>query len=414
MPKTRLSVFALMILAAFFLLGCEAAPKPPDHTNAWLSYKFIKRGCPVNAITTSCTELTDAPVGEGYYRDIGADQLVAPPNGTQFDAWLLKYGFGNGAPEIRAVYGNRGDLAFGRDMHCLQSGQNIACYVTNYGPPPTFNSPAGFTRNCSWGGCDSQRNKLFEFPSLEDGRAIQDAIDALSPFGTVAMVWTPNSGLPNNGNNVTFYAFSSGGALLPAVELDDEFPGLPKTLPRMCMACHGGTWDALTASVINASFLPFDMYSFKYSRDYQYDLYGQQEAFRKLNQMVLATTPPQAITDFITGSYPKGVGNVGSIEIDNYVPPASQTSPGWAPDPELYNVVVKPYCRTCHLAMGGTLDFEDYNEFKTWAGQIDYTVCQSHDMPHAEVPYVRFWLKDKPAQEKLRDFLKSQGQTGCP
>jgi hypothetical protein len=98
----------------------------------------------------------------------------------------------------------------------------------------------------------------------------------------------------------------------------------------------------------------------------------------------------------------------GSIEIDNYVPP------GWAQDPDLYNLVVKPYCRTCHLSEGGNADFGTYQKFVAEASTTNDLVCNSHDMAHAEVPYVRFWLKDFVAQQKLRDFLKSQGQSGCP
>src|SRR5438876_5417411 len=338
----------IAVVGAAFI-GCDATPQPPAHTNAWLSYKF-SRNCPSPSGSSNCPALSDVSEASNYYNTIGANALVAPPNGTVFDAWLTANGFNGAAQEVRAVYGNRGDLAFGRDTHCLQSGQDIACYVTNYGPPPAFgaNNP-----NCDWTGCSPhQFFTTYEFPALEGGGAIDDTINGNHPFGTVAMVWTPNSGAANNANNVTFYAFSSRGFLLEIVDLDDETHGQGKVIPRMCMACHGGRYDSPTDSVLGASFLPFDMCSFKFSNDFNFDLDGQQEAFRKLIQLVLATNPPApAIAEFINGSYPKGVGNTGSIEIDNYVPS------GWSPDPDLYNLVVKPYCRTCHLSEGGNADF---------------------------------------------------------
>ena len=92
--------------AAAALIGCDAAPQPPAHTNAWLSYKY-SRNCP-----TGCPALFDVSEATNYYNTIGANTLVAPPNGTQFDAWLTANGFSSWALDVRAVYGNRGDLAF--------------------------------------------------------------------------------------------------------------------------------------------------------------------------------------------------------------------------------------------------------------------------------------------------------------
>src|SRR5712691_9465412 len=206
-------------VAAAALIGCDAAPQPPTHTNAWLSYKY-SRNCPSGLnINFACPALHDISEANNYSNTIGANTLVARPNGTQCDAWLTANGFNSGAQDARAVYGNRGDLAFGRDMHCLQSGQNIACYVTNFGPPPVLTF--GADPSPAWLG-DNNSGFTYTFPALENGSAIDDAINGHLPFGTVAMVWTPNSGAANNANNVTFYAFGSGGNLLTEVDLDDE------------------------------------------------------------------------------------------------------------------------------------------------------------------------------------------------
>jgi hypothetical protein len=409
----RGTLLVCIAVAGTALLGCDATPQPPAHTHTWLSYKY-NRAC------TDCGDLFDATPTFNYYTAIGIDLNQNPPFGL--DDWLNANGFNGAVQDVRAVFGNRGDLAFGRDMHCMQSPQtqNVACYVSNYGPAPrdgcdTPPDPYGGGCTGSWVGLSYSASEpytfgdgdaTYTFPFLENLGAINDAINAHNTFGTVAMVWTPNPVVPASANNVKFYAFDGGGGLIERVGLDEEDT---KTLPRMCMACHGGKYDTNTDTVTGASFLPFDLYSFKYSNDFQYDFYSQQEAFRQLNQMVLVTNPPaQAIKDFINGSYPNGVGNVGTFQFDKYLPP------GWTPDPDLYNIVVKPYCRTCHLAAGGNADFGSYQKFVAEAQGIQETVCDLHDMPHAEVPYVRFWLKDMPAQQKLRDFLKSQGQTGCP
>src|SRR2546426_4922011 len=100
MRRSRFAGLAL-ITVVLFLIGCDAAPQPPAHTNAWLSYKY-SRNCP-----TGCPALFDVSEATNYYNTIGANTLVAPPNGTQFDAWLTANGFNSGALDVRAVYGNR-------------------------------------------------------------------------------------------------------------------------------------------------------------------------------------------------------------------------------------------------------------------------------------------------------------------
>src|SRR6266571_760420 len=156
MCRTRFGGFAL-ITAVLFLAGCDVAPQPPAHDHSWLSYKY-SRNC------SGCSDLTDTAEGANYYTAIGIDLTQQPP--FDFSAWLTANGFTSGAQEIRAVYGNRGDLAFGRDMHCLQSAQQVACYVTNYGPTPADQTG---DLNCDWTGCDGNGHALFQFPKLENG-----------------------------------------------------------------------------------------------------------------------------------------------------------------------------------------------------------------------------------------------------
>jgi hypothetical protein len=171
--------------------------------------------------------------------------------------------------------------------------------------------------------------------------------------------------------------------------------------------------------VTGASFLPFDPFNFRYPTDPAHTFDAQQESIRQLNALVLATNPNQPIIDLINAMYPNGVTNTGSTPVDGYVPA------GWSDNPTLYTGVVRPYCRTCHLAQG--LTFEASSDFEGEPGLVQGIICGSHDMPHAQVPFgishpgvgtgsngqtVGFW-NDAVAQRDFGNFFKSQGVASC-
>ena len=408
-----LTVVMLGMLAIALLTGCRtsANPHPNDfHTNSWLSYKY-------NFSCNNCSDLTDNDAANRYYCTIGETGGTLPggvdpancnqgnPPTLTFDHWKQANGFpASGYPDAHAFYGNLGDLRIGRDMNCVQSNQNVACYVTNYGPPPFDPGLPG--TSADWAGYKGG-DYTYNFPKLTD--AISDAAAGNHPFATVAMVYNPNAVNPNpNGpapNMVTFYVFDDQGNLLPAAALDGEGN---KTNPRMCMTCHGGRYDTGTDSALLSSFLPFDVYYFQYIDGLQLD--DQQEGFRNLNRLVkIANTPPAgqqangnqaAIVDFInnstTGLYRGAVDTPNTPAQDGYLPI------GWYNNPGLYNSVVRQYCRMCHLAQTAT--FSTYQEFFNQASDIEDKVCQLHDMPNAQVPLVRYW-KDGLAQDDMRTFL---------
>lgn len=422
-----LSAFAWVVIAPL-LTNCNQVPPPPSHKDAWLSFKFVSggpfgQGC---GLPPGSCGLDDEGEAGKYYSAIGADALVAPPNGSKFDAWKTKYGFVAGATIAHASYGNQADLQLGRDMYCVQASPQVACYVSNYGQPPF--DPIGMVENPLW-------------PDLEG--AVNQAVVAglpnhapVIPFATVAMVSNPN-GVGPNGDKVTFYVFDGKGNLINFAALDGEGK---KSVPRMCMACHGGSYAPSTASTpasaTGAFFLPFDTGSFKYDPSLTED--QQQEAFRQLNTAVLATNPSPAIVEFINGSYCSSagnptisdptspscrnqVGNAGSTTFDGFVPA------GWNGQSNLYNGVVKKYCRMCHLA--GVPAFNSHQDFVNTATEIENFVCEIGDMPHAEVPFgfgtnanlthnaVGFWLDNLGTAEKdLKAFLSSQPniKVRCP
>jgi len=330
------------------LSGCEGTSTVPEPPQEWLTRK--------------------QPTGvraQEYYEAIGAkvgEVCLDLPCKQTFYAWASANGFDEGG-DVTAYYYNEQDSRLAREMHCKQNGMNLACYVHNYGQPGD---------------------------SAEDAFA---EMHAGNIFATVAM---ERIYLGDGKYDVQFYVYiwfdsepPDNALLTPVAELDSEGN---KSVPGVCMACHGGVVNPETKKVENASFLPFDVYSFKYDTAPGRTLAEQQEAFRQLNFMVLSPgNRSVAIQNLINGMYQDMVDVPGTIPIDDFVPlpGTSGLATGWQAYPEMYERVVRPYCRGCHIAM--SIDFLDYEEFVVYHDDIETAVCASRAMPHAEVPYEKFW-----------------------
>jgi hypothetical protein len=335
----------------------------PAYDKQWLSRKG--KG--------SLTEAT------AYYNAIGA----IPAKDT-FAKWKTANGFDSGGDAV-AYYYNAGDLGLGREMHCKQVGANVACYVTNYGKP------------------------LFP-PASDPAASIAAAIAGNDPIATVAMEYAAGGG----GGAVQFYVYNNVGSLAPQAELDSE--GL-KNVPHICLSCHGGNYIESTQTVEGASFREFDVFSFLYDEVTGFNLANQQEAFRRLNAMVKATSPNSAnannpIVNLIDGMYPCGVNTSGCAASNSYVPPGWST-PGQS---ALYNTIPKIYCRACHIAQASYIDWTQYSQFTTFSNQIQRAACTTRDMPHAEVPFRKFWFSTDPhAPAYLADPVTGLNfPGGCP
>jgi Fibronectin type III domain len=290
---------------------------------------------------------------------------------------------------LRAVYFNAGDLNLGRDMSCAQSGQTIACMVSNFAPPVNFF--AGDT------------------PDVQTALAgaVQGVHSAANGYlATVAM--EVNLAHPDD---VKFYVFAGENELGSTVAVLDTEADPQSHLPSgyspfNCITCHGGSYDTNSHTVTGASFLPFDVYSFKYSQQPGFTQADQEETFRRFNALVKATRPSapagtDPIATFIDGMYAGNAAVPGARANDTWVP-AGWMTPAPA-GPNVYNYVIKPFCRTCHLAMSGDLSFPSYLKFKTPAinpnnnqflggqrDQIQAALCGGA-MPQAEVPFRKFW-----------------------
>jgi hypothetical protein len=312
-----------------------------------------------------------------YYATIGAT-----PAKDDLTKWKQANGFpatGPASDEVRAQYFNAQDLNLGRDTHCHVAGTHLACYQNNSGPEP---GSAGF-------------------PDAD--KALSEMVNGQAPFATVAMDQDASG-------TVNFYAYNGSGTLLPAARLDNESP---KAMPNVCTACHGGRYDLNTHTVSGASFLPFDVFGFKFASAPGFSLNDQQEAFRKLNVMVKntspnATNPNNPIVTFIDGMYSGAVGTPGTHANDNWVPA------GWAAKPNVYDVV-KRTCRTCHLAVSQSYDFTSYKQMLTDDKvPIQVSVCNGKSMPHAEVPYRKFWTQTTVYLPGYWSDPSVLGLTGCP
>lgn len=295
--------------------------------------------------------------------------------------WKAANGFDTGADTV-AYYYNAGDLGLGREMHCKRhpvNTNNIACYVTNYG------------RNFP--------------PAADPVTAISDAINHNNPIATVAMEYVPGST-----SGVKFYVYfhsSAGDNLAPQAVLDSENF---KNVPHLCMNCHGGTYDATNNVANGSAFLPFDITSFKYDQVEGYSLANQQASFRSLNSLVLATNPNSAnandpIGALINLMYPCGVNNSGCTSPYNPTTPIAAPA-DWAAKPALYQTIVGPYCRTCHISLDSAKDWTKATQFLNafsdtppgFRTLINSAVCTTaaHYMPHAEKTYKNFWFSTNP------------------
>jgi hypothetical protein len=311
-----------------------------------------------------------------YYNTVGAT-----PAKDDLSKWKVANGFpaqGAAADEVQARYFNAQDLNLGRDTHCHMVGAHLACYQNNSGPEPG----------------------TADFPNAD--KALGEMVNGLPPFATVAMDQDASG-------TVNFYAYKKDGSLVQAAALDNEGP---KAMPNVCTACHGGRYDASSHRVTGASFLPFDVFGFKYASAPGFSLNDQQEAFRKLNAMVKstnpnATNPNNPIVTFIDGMYSGSVGTPGVHATDNWVPA------GWSAKPNVYDVF-KRTCRTCHLAVGETYDFTSYKQLSDYQGIVSADVCQGHSMPNAEVPYRKFWTQTTVYLPGYWSDPSTLSLSGCP
>jgi hypothetical protein len=354
----------------------------------------------------------------GTITDNSADYQTQTTTGNYagrgtFPTWLSTNGFGGSATETKAVYFNNGDLKFGRSMHCRSvahagtpfAQDYIACYVSNFGSV----------------GLD-----FGDQPHATGTSVLSDAYSNTNVVATVAMEYHPDQT-----DKVQFWAYKADGSYFPNPALDVEGK---KPMPDICMGCHQGSYGGVGTLVNGAVFLPFDIDSFL--GDDGNALQGTlgsgaprpaQSDFRQLNQFVLqasdigsGVSPAfQRLMDiwYKDAGHPTGVNDpAATYHFGQGAAALNANTPGiFAAHQALYDDVVRPVCRTCHIARDPNSDtWDQLSQLTGSASFIGLLACgpgntsPHHTMPHAQVPYKRFW------ETNLETTLGTELSITCP
>ena len=469
-----------------------------------------------------------------YYVGIGAGIIDANSNfqaTDTFRAFKIRNGFNTGS-DVQAVYFNEGDLRLGRDMHCKENGAKIACYVSNYGPPPLVNgqpnphwpnaqvalaetinrvhgvvtpgqpfatvameyspTPAektvtvrefdGATPNTRPSSdCPFVGSIIERIPGVDVDTGIDIEAGDIVTFSASGSIWAglcligntgpngygnpepkypfpsatgfsvigrvgtggyffigdgsggplssktsgrlflrTNDDIPGNGNgsfsvkisvnrqNVKFYIYDKEDTNLPEEkrELVQSVAALDQERKAGSSNVYGLSWrnirlhkqpcDWCVISSIDLSNFIFSSENPNYIRS------AQEEKFRELNRLVKLTNPNplnpnKPIEEMIDWMYGLQINQKDKLA-DDELP-----VPGWFGHKELYNEIIRPYCRTCHVAQRQNLEFASYEQFKS-NPNLNYLLCQTGEMPHAQVPYDRFKLR-RLSDTVARDFV---------
>ncbi|MFP6663227.1 MAG: carboxypeptidase-like regulatory domain-containing protein [Deltaproteobacteria bacterium] len=467
--------------------GVNDVPEPAGGRTNFLTAKF--GGNPVKNDTSACLYYN---IIDPDCVDLDCDGVVDPgtdPGGIckrmTLGGWWEKNGFdpvdGLGTGEVDAWYLNSNDLGFGREMHCRVTSYSypllaalrkearsaprgstgdprrthaaeldsyalylalaspwadpaalkvlafrwpstIACYVANYTTDHCNNYPTNNPTNA---------DLAYQGQIAIEADPTQNPLHA---YGTVAMEFSPIEGFGELGSLTKFYVY--GGRTAESERLyDANLDGCgEKSVPELCMACHGGSWpgsgtqtggadlagiypfDGGSASEVAAfqaradliepmtpnsfgfsSFLPFDpdTYLFPAAADEA----AQHDSLRALNRLVRYTEPKDAIIELTKGFYGN---NFSTGTFANFMPSSSSM------DPALYTNVYATACRGCHAATyqvtptPGRICVDDVSGE---GGGYDPT------MPHAKLTYLNFWRSDFPqsAAQVHMDSLVSGG-----
>lgn len=296
-----------------------------------------------------------------YYRAIGGvsgcDADGNMIGGVTFDRWKQQHGMApyNTGTEFEATFVNKVDLNLTRNHHGIRVGDDhLAFYVCNH-LGPTDESQAAVDV------------------------AIDNAVAGRNLVACVAMDYSVSPGVNGDRPFIKYFIFGPSGELLPSVNLDGR---REKFVPGVCVACHGGEHyagsypeDGSGVANVGASYLPFDIDNYAFSSESGLRKEDQLAEIRQLNQLLLESNPTQGMIALITAWYAGG----GDAPDETYVPPSYATT---ATDTAYYRNVIKPYCRTCHVAYGGSFNSEDKDTF--YDGHLFGNICGGDDQPYRD------------------------------
>ena len=356
---------------------------------------------------------------------------------TTFVDWKNKNGFdGATGRQATAVFGDFRDLGYGRRMTARHNSDGtIAFFVENY------------LVDTGGGGYGSGLN--LDAAIVQD-RRWQANVNAIE-FS------------PGPGGTVKFAKFFSFDPVTGKRRLEQDIDGRgPKSLPGLCISCHGGRADALEplgaaapparfAFLANSAELQqrgdtrgklhvFEVDALTFSNRPGFTRPEQEAALKAMNEIVLcsypivgappvppppsknACRPPATANDtewqgtaatLIQGAY-------GGSELpnDNYAEPA--VAAGWLTRAALYTGVVVPACRSCHIVRGtggpllrqSDIDLTTFAKFDSYADRIKAHVFDRGNMPLARIVFDKFW--NSGMADQLAAYLDAKGPTFAP
>jgi cytochrome c553 len=374
------------------------------------------------------------------------------PNNSKdtLSKWMTANGFGNPASgsEVSAVFGDVRDLGYGRYVHGRKNNDGTYAFmVENYMVGPAANY--GYSSlNLDAAVAQDQRWHV-----NTNGIEVSPGPDCVTPL--------PNTS-PSCQYFTKFYSFNPvTGARLLSANLDGRGD---KAMPGICVNCHGGRGDALllaSASAVHGQFAIvgnpavgvrgdlkaklhfFEPDTFGFSSLAGFTRVAQEAAIKTMNKWVLCTYPlptsasgvpvafaedacrpiakanewQGASADIIKAGYNNGQlpiavsgvlvdGMPSATFVDTYVP-NKWAAPGQS---SLYQNVVKPTCRVCHLLRGvapqSNIDFSSFAGFQGYADRIKGHTIDQGDMPLSKLLYDRYWATPSMYQS-LGTFLQA-------
>ncbi|MBI3530045.1 MAG: hypothetical protein HY067_19025 [Betaproteobacteria bacterium] len=331
-------------------------------------------------------------------------------------SWKNKNQFGTGAQEFVAVFRDVRDLGYGRRMTGRRNSDgSIAFFVENYN---VSNVPGGY----------SQVNV--------DAAVVRDPTWHV---GTNAIEWSPaqctasdSSDCDITVNFTKYFNFDpTTGQRQNTLNLDGR--GL-KSMPGICISCHGGRADPLTPQStyalvenalsrkrgdVQARLQAFNVDSFEWATTPGFTRADQESVLKIFNEWVLCSYPGGGTVNVPGGTCTRPTAGANEWQgtaaalIQNWYGgaalPNAQFSDtylpaGWntgATNVQLYQQVVAPFCRTCHLLRGtanqSDIDFDSEAKFRSYASRIKAHVFDRGNMPLAFLVYQDFWKSNGPS-----------------
>ena len=348
--------------------------------------------------------------------------------------WKAKNGFDSGTgTQVTVVFGDKRDLGYGRRMTARYDPNDctapVAVMVENYLVEPAvsyayspLNLDAAVVRDSRWhlvtnaiefspraAGTGRPFTKFFAFNATTGARELMIDMDGRGEKAMPGPCITCHSG--------------RGDALRPAADaFGPRFPSVansPTRLPGEVLTLNG---DVL------AHMHPLEADQFDFSSSTGFTRAEQEAAIKIINKMVLSTYPIAAASGFDEDRCrPVAAGNewlgtaanlIKNAYGGNTLPNANFSDTyvpaGWATAGQtlLYQNVVVPYCRACHLLLGNAaqsdLDFESFAKFRGFADRIKAHAIDRGNMPLARIVFDAF-MANASAVGQLATFLEAEG-----